>query len=113
MKQQLLTQKKEMQQPPIQKQRKMSKSFCPNCQSTKNCFPIDYLYFNEKEGQKNRPIWLCLSCCEILGYSPDLIYSCKCKKCGELYRIKKSNVCPVCWIQCFDCKERWKNERES
>jgi len=40
------------------------------------------------------------------GYSEDLIR--QCKFCSSWNCIAYSDL-----IQCFDCKERWKNERES
>lgn len=96
MKQELIFQETQQKN---QIERRMSRSFCPNCHETKNCFVVDWIDY-----RKMFPIFLCLDCCKDLCYKPIIKNKSKCVECGELFDQKKSTTCPVCWIKYFEVK---------
>ena len=80
------------------KEPRMGRSHCPIC-GPANTFEVDKRGWNV--------IQLCLKCAKKEKYEVDLSKTIKCKKCGELFIPKKSDICPVCWVSYFAREGKW------
>ncbi len=77
---------------------RMSRSYCPCCNSYKNTFKVDsYGYLIIK---------ICLDCSREQKFPIDTSKSKNCLKCGETYLPLKSLICPVCWVHKFKLEDK-------
>jgi hypothetical protein len=89
--------------PQKKKTQRMSKIYCPCCNSNKNTFPVDQAGFFV--------IRLCIDCAREQGFKINLDKGSTCASCGKKFMAKGSwqKTCPICYMKNvkggFQCKK--------